>query len=81
MAEAASFANLWVPFCRKHDIEPRNPGSYFSLKRDIHTRIRCDQIVLKIKGGSNVSMISSRFGLKAFLVPFGVALMPIMLER
>lgn len=34
MAEAASFANLWVPFCRKHVIEPRNPESYFSLKRD-----------------------------------------------
>lgn len=34
MAEAASFANVWVPFCRKHDIEPRNPESYFSLKRD-----------------------------------------------
>ena len=34
MAEAASFANLWVPFCRKHDIEPRNPESYFALKRD-----------------------------------------------
>ncbi|EPS73788.1 hypothetical protein M569_00966 [Genlisea aurea] len=34
MAEAASFADLWVPFCRKHDIEPRNPDSYFSLKGD-----------------------------------------------
>ncbi|CAN1354284.1 Cellulose synthase-like protein D3 [Linum perenne] len=34
MAEAASFANIWVPFCRKHSIEPRNPESYFSLKRD-----------------------------------------------
>ncbi|KAL7106692.1 hypothetical protein ACP275_06G009800 [Erythranthe tilingii] len=34
MAEAASFANLWVPFCRKHGIEPRNPDSYFSLKKD-----------------------------------------------
>lgn len=34
MAEAASFANIWVPFCRKHIIEPRNPESYFSLKRD-----------------------------------------------
>ncbi|TQD80601.1 hypothetical protein C1H46_033853 [Malus baccata] len=34
MAEAASFANIWVPFCRKHAIEPRNPESYFSLKRD-----------------------------------------------
>lgn len=34
MAEAASFANIWVPFCRKHSIEPRNPESYFSLKKD-----------------------------------------------
>lgn len=34
MAEAASFANVWVPFCRKHDIEPRNPETYFSLKKD-----------------------------------------------
>ncbi|KAG0472841.1 hypothetical protein HPP92_014698 [Vanilla planifolia] len=34
MAEAASFASVWVPFCRKHRIEPRNPESYFSLKRD-----------------------------------------------
>ncbi|KAL8538348.1 hypothetical protein ACS0TY_000366 [Phlomoides rotata] len=34
MAEAASFANLWVPFCRKHNIEPRNPDSYFNLKKD-----------------------------------------------
>ncbi|KAM7479531.1 hypothetical protein LguiA_027744 [Lonicera macranthoides] len=34
MAEAASFADLWVPFCRKHDIEPRNPDSYFSKKGD-----------------------------------------------
>ncbi|KAM6558075.1 hypothetical protein CsatA_027314 [Cannabis sativa] len=34
MAEAASFADLWVPFCRKHNIEPRNPESYFTLKVD-----------------------------------------------
>ncbi|KAL0452326.1 UNVERIFIED_CONTAM: Cellulose synthase-like protein D3 [Sesamum latifolium] len=34
MAEAASFANVWVPFCRKHKIEPRNPESYFNLKKD-----------------------------------------------
>ncbi|BFG42522.1 hypothetical protein CerSpe_287950 [Prunus speciosa] len=34
MAEAASFADLWVPFCKKHNIEPRNPESYFSLKVD-----------------------------------------------
>uniref|UniRef100_A0A0D9X6Y9 Uncharacterized protein n=1 Tax=Leersia perrieri TaxID=77586 RepID=A0A0D9X6Y9_9ORYZ len=34
MAEAASFANVWVPFCKKHDIEPRNPDSYFAIKGD-----------------------------------------------
>ncbi|PPR84912.1 hypothetical protein GOBAR_AA35805 [Gossypium barbadense] len=34
MAEAASFADLWVPFCRKHNIEPRNPDAYFNLKID-----------------------------------------------
>ncbi|PIA39908.1 hypothetical protein AQUCO_02600396v1 [Aquilegia coerulea] len=34
MAEAVIFAQLWVPFCRKHKIEPRNPDSYFSNKND-----------------------------------------------
>ncbi|EPS66341.1 hypothetical protein M569_08434 [Genlisea aurea] len=34
MAEAVKFAQFWVPFCRKHDIEPRNPDSYFSQKTD-----------------------------------------------
>ncbi|RZC69396.1 hypothetical protein C5167_032476 [Papaver somniferum] len=43
MAEAASFANMWVPFCRKHNIEPRNPESYFSLKRDPYkNKMRAD---------------------------------------
>lgn len=34
MAEAVNFAHVWVPFCRKHNIEPRNPDSYFSIKGD-----------------------------------------------
>ncbi|KAG1330409.1 putative Cellulose synthase-like protein D1 [Cocos nucifera] len=34
MAEAASFAEVWVPFCRKHNIEPRNPESYFAVRGD-----------------------------------------------
>nr|GEV47023.1 cellulose synthase-like protein D5 [Tanacetum cinerariifolium] len=34
LAEAASFARTWVPFCRKHAIEPRNPEAYFSQKGD-----------------------------------------------
>ncbi|RAL54763.1 hypothetical protein DM860_001891 [Cuscuta australis] len=43
MAEAASFANIWVPFCRKHGIEPRNPETYFNLKRDPYkNKVRSD---------------------------------------
>ncbi|KAG0577200.1 hypothetical protein M758_5G132500 [Ceratodon purpureus] len=34
LAEAASFSRVWVPFCRKHTIEPRNPETYFLLKGD-----------------------------------------------
>lgn len=34
LAEAASFARVWVPFCRKHNIEPRNPESYFLIRGD-----------------------------------------------
>ncbi|KAG6554205.1 hypothetical protein Mapa_004121 [Marchantia paleacea] len=34
LAEAASFARVWVPFCRKHAIEPRNPESYFLTRGD-----------------------------------------------
>ncbi|XP_062188531.1 probable mixed-linked glucan synthase 3 [Phragmites australis] len=32
LAETAKFATLWVPFCRKHCIEPRAPESYFGSK-------------------------------------------------
>nr|GMD62973.1 cellulose synthase-like protein D1 [Ipomoea batatas] len=34
MAEAVEFAKVWVPFCRKHKIEPPNPDSYFNQKND-----------------------------------------------
>ncbi|KAJ3688424.1 hypothetical protein LUZ61_017588 [Rhynchospora tenuis] len=43
MAEAASFAHLWVPFCRKHGIEPRSPEAYFNSKRDpYNNKVRPD---------------------------------------
>jgi hypothetical protein len=32
MVEVAKFAELWVPFCRKHCVEPRAPESYFAMK-------------------------------------------------
>ncbi|XP_057483592.1 cellulose synthase-like protein D5 [Actinidia eriantha] len=43
LAEAASFARIWVPFCRKHKIEPRNPEAYFGLKRDpLKNKVKLD---------------------------------------
>ncbi|KAJ1291353.1 hypothetical protein BS78_02G310300 [Paspalum vaginatum] len=37
LVEAASFAALWVPFCRKHSVEPRAPESYFQLEGMIYS--------------------------------------------
>ena len=43
MARAAKFAKMWVPFCRKHDNCPRNPESYFNMKRETcKTKLRQD---------------------------------------
>ncbi|KAK8968527.1 Cellulose synthase-like protein D5 [Platanthera guangdongensis] len=43
LAETASFAKTWVPFCRKHEIEPRNPEAYFSQTRDFFkNKVRLD---------------------------------------
>nr|ABI75151.1 cellulose synthase-like D1 [Physcomitrium patens] len=43
LAEAASFARIWIPFCRKHKIEPRNPETYFLLKGDpTKNKVRSD---------------------------------------
>jgi mixed-linked glucan synthase len=33
MFEVAKIAELWVPFCQKHRIEPRAPENYFGVKR------------------------------------------------
>ncbi|GBG89411.1 hypothetical protein CBR_g49201 [Chara braunii] len=34
LTETASFARAWVPFCKKHEIEPRAPEMYFQAKFD-----------------------------------------------
>ncbi|KAK9015408.1 hypothetical protein V6N11_006518 [Hibiscus sabdariffa] len=34
LAETAEFARRWVPFCKKHNIEPRAPEFYFNEKID-----------------------------------------------
>lgn len=38
LTETANFARYWVPFCRKHSIEPRAPEMYFSLSVDYLVR-------------------------------------------
>ncbi|KAK4273248.1 hypothetical protein QN277_021688 [Acacia crassicarpa] len=43
LAQTASFARIWVPFCRKHQIEPRNPEAYFGQKGDfLKNKVRLD---------------------------------------
>uniref|UniRef100_A0A0D9X064 Glycosyltransferase 2-like domain-containing protein n=1 Tax=Leersia perrieri TaxID=77586 RepID=A0A0D9X064_9ORYZ len=37
LVETAKFATLWVPFCRKHSIEPRAPEKYFELEAPSYT--------------------------------------------
>ncbi|KAM1795564.1 hypothetical protein ACFX11_035895 [Malus domestica] len=34
LSETAEFARRWVPFCKKHTVEPRAPEFYFSQKID-----------------------------------------------
>ncbi|WVZ72493.1 hypothetical protein U9M48_020943 [Paspalum notatum var. saurae] len=34
MTETSEFARKWVPFCKKHNIEPRAPEFYFAQKID-----------------------------------------------
>ncbi|KAL0547533.1 hypothetical protein IC582_017471 [Cucumis melo] len=43
LADTANFARIWVPFCRKHGIEPRNPEAYFKQKHDfLNNEVRLD---------------------------------------
>ncbi|XP_021736038.1 cellulose synthase A catalytic subunit 3 [UDP-forming]-like isoform X1 [Chenopodium quinoa] len=34
LSETSEFAKMWVPFCKKYDIEPRAPEWYFAQKID-----------------------------------------------
>ncbi|KAL6856094.1 hypothetical protein ACP4OV_018896 [Aristida adscensionis] len=45
LLETAKFAALWVPFCRKHSIEPRAPESYFSVKNRPYTGNAPDEFI------------------------------------
>uniref|UniRef100_A0ACD5V0A7 Uncharacterized protein n=1 Tax=Avena sativa TaxID=4498 RepID=A0ACD5V0A7_AVESA len=72
MVEVAGFAALWVPFCRKHCVEPRSPENYFGMKtrpyvgsmagefvRD-HRRVRREYEEFKVRIGSLASTIRQR---------------------
>jgi hypothetical protein len=72
MVEVASFAALWVPFCRKHCVEPRSPENYFAMKtqpyagsmagefmRD-HRRVRREYDEFKVRIDSLSSTIRQR---------------------
>uniref|UniRef100_A0ACD5U858 Uncharacterized protein n=1 Tax=Avena sativa TaxID=4498 RepID=A0ACD5U858_AVESA len=73
MVEVAGFAALWVPFCRKHRVEPRSPENYFGMKtrpyvgrmaagefvRD-HRRVRREYEEFKVRIGSLASTIRQR---------------------
>uniref|UniRef100_A0A0A0KT82 Uncharacterized protein n=1 Tax=Cucumis sativus TaxID=3659 RepID=A0A0A0KT82_CUCSA len=43
LSDTANFARIWVPFCRKHEIEPRSPEAYFKQKHDfLKNKVRLD---------------------------------------
>jgi len=37
LLEASQFAKLWVPFCKKYDVQVRAPLRYFSCKPEVST--------------------------------------------
>ncbi|XP_040381876.1 probable mixed-linked glucan synthase 8 [Oryza brachyantha] len=45
LLETVKFAALWVPFCRKHSIEPRAPESYFAVKSRPYTGSAPDEFL------------------------------------
>ncbi|OMP04213.1 Cellulose synthase [Corchorus olitorius] len=35
LLEASSFSKLWIPFCKKFNVEPRSPDAYFTQHSDL----------------------------------------------
>ncbi|BAF21860.1 mixed-linked glucan synthase 2 [Oryza sativa Japonica Group] len=72
MVEVAKFAELWVPFCRKHCVEPRSPENYFAMKTQAykggvpgelmsdHRRVRREYEEFKVRIDSLSSTIRQR---------------------
>ncbi|KAJ1385655.1 Cellulose synthase [Sesbania bispinosa] len=54
LAETSEFARIWVPFCKKYNIEPRAPEFYFSQKIDylkdkVHPTFVKDSRAMKVR--------------------------------
>ncbi|KAJ1385650.1 Tetratricopeptide repeat-containing domain [Sesbania bispinosa] len=54
LAETSEFARIWVPFCKKYNIEPRAPEFYFSQKIDylkdkVHPTFVKDRRAMKVR--------------------------------
>ncbi|TYH87214.1 hypothetical protein ES332_D01G101300v1 [Gossypium tomentosum] len=49
LLEASRFSKLWIPFCKKFNVEPRSPDAYFTHYFDLHEHTADAQQRLFIK--------------------------------
>jgi cellulose synthase A len=54
LSETSEFARKWIPFCKKFNIEPRAPESYFAekinyLKDKVHSSFVKERRAMKVK--------------------------------
>ncbi|XVF77320.1 hypothetical protein PTKIN_Ptkin14bG0033500 [Pterospermum kingtungense] len=43
LLEASRFSKLWIPFCKKFNVEPRSPEAYFSQNFDVEDSANAEQ--------------------------------------
>lgn len=73
LAETAGFARVWVPFCKKYDVEPRNPEAYFSQKIDfLKNKVQPDFV----KSRRRVKRMFEEFKVRVNALVAGNAFMP-----
>ncbi|KAL5802183.1 hypothetical protein ACOSQ4_030488 [Xanthoceras sorbifolium] len=61
LLEASNFSKYWIPFCKKFNVEPRNPEAYFSATYYVKDNNIFDQewLAIKIKYEKMKSRIES----------------------
>lgn len=60
MSETSEFARIWVPFCKRFNIEPRAPEMYFSQKID-YLKDKVQPTFVKERRAMKVSSCLSAF--------------------